>query len=63
MSGELSQSIMCVLNRDGYKQYLEGPIDQRKLPGDHTLYYLGKPISNGGTEVREIIPKDNLCPG
>ncbi len=63
MSSALSQSIMCSLNRNGYKQYLEGSIGQRKLPGDHNLYDLGKPISKGATEVREIIPKVDLCPG
>lgn len=63
MSSELSQSIMCRLNRDGYKQYLEGQIGQRHLPGDHKLYNLGKPIINGAIEVREIISKDSLCPG
>ena len=62
MSSELSQSIMCNLNRDGYKQYLEGPIGQRKLPGNHKLYDLGKPISNGAIELREIISKGSLCP-
>ena len=62
MSGELSQSIMCNLNRDGYKQYLEGPVAQWKLPGNHKLYHLGAPISNGVVEVREIISEGGLCP-
>ena len=63
MSSELSQSIMCSLYRNGYRQYLEGPIGQRKLPGDHKLYDLGKPISNGATEVREVISNDGICSG
>ena len=62
MSSKLSQSIMCKLNRDGYKQYLEGSINQGKLPGNPNLYTLGKPINSGATEVRVIIPKSNLCP-
>lgn len=63
MSSELSQSIMCILNRNGYKQYLEGPIGQRKLPGNNKLYALGEPIDNSAIEVREIISKGGLCPG
>ena len=61
MSSELSQAIICNLHRNGYRQYLEGPIGQWKLPGDHMLYDLGKPISNQPTEIREIIPKVSLC--
>ena len=63
MSSQLSTSIMCNLVNRGYKQYLEGSIDQRRFPGDYKLYSFGKPISVGTAVVREIMPTDKLCPG